>query len=55
MKPTAILIGAVALLGSILPPVLFMTGSMEQDVMKNAMLVACVAWFITAPVWMKAR
>lgn len=55
MKSIAILIGAVALLGSIVPPLLFMTGSMEQDAMKLAMLLSCLVWFVTAPMWMKAN
>ncbi len=54
MKSTAMTIGAVALLGSILPPVLFLNGQLAQDPMKATMLVACLIWFITAPMWMKA-
>ncbi|MFU8894376.1 MAG: hypothetical protein ACNA8L_12200 [Luteolibacter sp.] len=54
MKPIAITIGALALLATIVPPLLFLTGSMEQDTMKLAMLVSCLLWFVTAPMWMKA-
>ena len=53
MKPTAMILGALSLLGSIVPPVLFLNGQMEQDPMKLAMLVSCVVWFVTAPIWMK--
>lgn len=54
MKPIAITIGALALLATIIPPVLFMNGQLAQDTMKLTMLIACLVWFITAPMWMKA-
>jgi len=53
MKPIAIAIGALALLGTIIPPVLFLGGQMEQDPMKLIMLIACLIWFVSAPIWMK--
>ena len=54
MKPIAITVGAAALLGTIIPPTLFLTGQLGQDSMKLIMLVACLLWFVTAPMWMKA-
>ncbi len=54
MKPIAITIGALALLCTIIPPVLFLSGQLAQDSMKLIMLVACLFWFVTAPMWMKA-
>jgi len=54
MKPIAITIGALALLATIIPPFLFMNGQLAQDPMKLIMLIACLLWFVTAPLWMKA-
>lgn len=54
MKPIAITAGALALLGTIVPPMLFLNGSLDQDAMKLAMLVSCLIWFVTAPMWMRA-
>jgi hypothetical protein len=53
MKPIAIIVGAAALLGTIVPPLLFLTGSLGQDAMKLAMLASCLVWFVTAPMWMR--
>ncbi len=55
MKPIAITVGTVALLGTIVPPMLFLAGSLGQDAIKLAMLVSCLVWFVTAPVWMRAN
>jgi hypothetical protein len=55
MKPIAIILGALALLGTIVPSILFLNGSVSHDAMKLIMLIACVVWFVTAPVWMRAR
>jgi hypothetical protein len=55
MKSIAIAIGALALVGTILPPVLFLNGAINQDLMKQIMLIACIPWFLTAPLWMKAN
>ena len=54
MKPIAITIGALALIGTIVPPVLFLNGQLAQEPMKITMLIACLVWFVTAPMWMKA-
>jgi len=55
MKSIALPIGALSLLGTILPPVLFLLNKIESDPMKNIMLVSCLAWFVTAPMWMKSE
>jgi hypothetical protein len=55
MKTIALPIGVLALLGTIVPPVLFMLHKMDQDPMKTTMFVSCVIWFITAPMWMKSE
>jgi len=55
MKSIALPIGALSLLGTILPPVLFLLNKIESDPMKNIMLVSCLAWSVTAPMWMKSE
>lgn len=55
MKSLAILLGALALIGTIAPPVLFLIGQIAHEPMKLIMLIACVVWFVTAPVWMRAK
>lgn len=55
MKNLALPVGALALLGTIVPPVLFMFHMIGQDPMKNIMLVSCLVWFVTAPMWMKSE
>lgn len=53
MKPIAITAGSLALFGTLVPPLLFLSGSICQDSMKLAMLVSCLVWFVTAPMWMR--
>lgn len=55
MKNIAIILGAFALIGTIVPPVLFMVDKMALGTMQLSMLIACFVWFATAPVWMRAR
>lgn len=55
MKNIAIILGVIALLGTILAPVLFMVDKMGQGPMQLTMLIACLVWFATAPVWMRAK
>ncbi len=44
----------LALAATILPPVLFMADQMTLDVMKLWMLLATIAWFVTAPMVMRS-
>jgi len=53
MKRAAQLVSLAALVGTILPPVLFFAGRMDIEMMKWMMLVATVAWFAATPLWMK--
>jgi hypothetical protein len=46
-------IGYLALLGTCLPPLVFMGGQLELLVMQQIMLAACIAWFVAAPFWMR--
>lgn len=55
MKNIAIILGVIALFGTIVPPVLFLIDKMAQGAMQVSMLIACLVWFATAPVWMRAR
>jgi hypothetical protein len=52
MKTVARLISLAALLGTIVPPVLFFVNRMNFDAMKWWMLVATIAWFVATPLWM---
>ena len=52
MKRAAQVVSLIALVGTILPPVLFFAGRMDIDSMKWWMLAATVAWFAATPVWM---
>lgn len=47
-------LGLLALAGTIVPPVLFLTKSLAIEPMKIIMLISMVVWFVTAPLWMKA-
>lgn len=55
MKSIALPIGILALAGTIVPPVLVLTGQMAPDPMKTTLLVSCIAWFVTAPMWMRSE
>ncbi|MBN8457205.1 MAG: hypothetical protein J0M04_05120 [Verrucomicrobia bacterium] len=55
MKSIALPIGLIALAGTIVPPVLVLTGLMAPDPMKTTMLVSCIVWFVTAPMWMRSE
>jgi hypothetical protein len=45
-------VSLLALIGVILPSILFLAGRMELDTTKWLMLVASIAWFVTAVPWM---
>lgn len=53
MNTVAKCLAPVALIGTIVPPLLFLFKSMGEGPMKLIMLVASVLWFTTAPVVMK--
>ena len=42
----------LALAGTILPPVLFLSGRISLDTTQHAMFVATIAWFSATPSWM---
>ncbi len=53
MTTVAKVIAPLALLATVLPPVLFFYQALSAEAMKATMLVAAIAWFVTAPFWMK--
>ncbi len=55
LKSIALPVGLLALVGTIVPPVLFLLHRIEQDPMKNIMLASCLVWFVTALLWMKSE
>jgi len=48
-------VSLAALVGSILPPILFFTGGMDLDSMKRWMLIAAIGWFAATPIWMDRK
>lgn len=53
LTQVAKVLGLLALAGTIVPPVLFLTKTLALEPMKLIMLIAMVVWFVTAPLWMK--
>jgi hypothetical protein len=54
-RPLAKFIGLTALAGTILPPTAFMTGHLGHQPMQAIMLASAIAWFASAPFWMKVE
>jgi hypothetical protein len=52
MKALARAVSALALVGIIAPPLLYLTGRAELGSMHGWMLAATVAWFASTPLWM---
>ena len=55
IRATAIVVSLLALVGTMVPSILFFYGMMGLDRMKLWMLVATVVWFVTATMWMGQR
>lgn len=53
MNAVAKVLAPLALVATILPAVLFLFKALGEGPMKATMLVAAIAWFVTAPFWMK--
>ena len=53
LKATAKLIGPLALVGTIVPPVLFAFRLLDPAPMKWSMFLAAVLWFTAAPFWLR--
>jgi hypothetical protein len=52
MRSILQIISLLALIALILPSVLFLVGRLELDMVKWLMLLATIAWFVTASLWM---
>jgi len=52
MRMVARFVSFVALVGTIVPPLLFFAGWIDLDATKRWMLAATVAWFAATPLWM---
>lgn len=66
MKTIAMVVGILALAGTIVPAALFFFESLwgplfgaemtvSLTVVKTVMLVSAIAWFVAAPFWMKVN
>lgn len=53
MNAVAKILAPLALVATLLPPVLYLFKAMGEGSMKLTMLVAAIVWFATAPFWMK--
>jgi hypothetical protein len=45
----------LSLLLIVVPPILFLSGSIAQPLMNNIMLTGTILWFATASLWMKSE
>jgi hypothetical protein len=45
----------LALVGIVVPPILYFTGELPQDGMKMVTLLATILWFAATPFWMNER
>ncbi len=52
MKSLAKIASLIALVATIVPSVLYFTGTVEHDVVKWTALVGTVVWFVATPLWM---
>jgi hypothetical protein len=52
MKRLLQLISWTALLGTVAPSALYLTGNMQLPQVKLVMLVSTIAWFASTPFWM---
>jgi len=55
MRVAAQIASGVALVGTILPAVLFFGGSLELSQVKTWMFAATVVWFAATPLWMERK
>ncbi len=53
MKAAAKVLAPLALLATILPPVLFLFSAMGEGLMKLVMLCGTILWFAAAPFWLR--
>ncbi|KAF0093103.1 MAG: hypothetical protein E1N59_3178 [Puniceicoccaceae bacterium 5H] len=49
------LISFLALVGVILPPALYLAGTLDKGPMATVMIISTLAWFASAPFWMERK
>ena len=52
MRALLQIISLLALVGAILPPIMFLAGRIDLDATKWWMLAATIVWFAVTPFWM---
>ncbi len=52
MRTIAQIMSWLSLVALTVPSILYLTGSMDLDVVKKIMLVASLVWFLSATPWM---
>jgi hypothetical protein len=52
MRTVAQIISWLALLGTLVPSLAYLAGSLTLDAVKAWMLVCTIVWFVTVPIWM---
>ena len=52
MSNIAKAVSFIALLATIVPSCLYLTGSMALDTVKSIAISATIAWFLSTPFWM---
>jgi hypothetical protein len=55
MRRVTQVMSALALAGTILPPVLYLGGSLDLAQVKTWMFAATVVWFAATPFWMERK
>lgn len=55
MNRAAQIASGLALVGTLLPALLFFAGRIDLDQMKSWMVAAALLWFVATPVWMERR
>ncbi len=52
MRTIAQIISWLSLIGTLVPSIAYLAGSLTLDAMKTWMLVCTLIWFVTVPIWM---
>ena len=55
MKTLFQIVSFIALIGTVLPSMLYCGGNMELDTVKWLMLFFTIVWFIITPLWMNQK
>ena len=55
MRKALQLVSSLALVGIVVPPILYFTGGITHEAVQTVTLVATVLWFAATPFWMNDR